>query len=136
MVDLETSEYQALARLRYLLRQFLRFSEDAAADEGLTPKQHQLLLAIRGFPGGSAPTVGDAAEFLQLRHHSAVELVDRAEDAGLIKRSVDEDDRRRHRLALTKKGTNALARLAPAHQVELRRFRDEINLLLGEEPRP
>ena len=133
LVELQDDEYQALARLRYLLRVFLRFSEDAARDEGLTPQQHQLLLAIRGFPGGhSAPSVGEVADLLQLQQHSVVELVDRAVDAGLVVRRVDVDDRRRQRLALTKHGSAKLARLAPLHQDELRRFRDEINLLLGD----
>jgi DNA-binding MarR family transcriptional regulator len=124
-------DYQALARLRYLLRSFLRFSEDAARDEGLTPKQHQLLLAVRGFPGGVAPTVGDVATLLQLQHHSVVELVDRAAEAGLVKRAIDPADRRRHLLKVTPKGERKLARLAPLHRDELRRFRDEINLLLA-----
>ena len=132
-VELTDSDYQALARLRYLLRLFLRFSEDAALSEGLTPQQHQLLLAIRGFPGGSAPTVGEVAELLQLRQHSVVELVDRAEDSGLVRRRVDSHDRRRHRLAVAMKGERKLARLATAHQAELLRFRDEINLLLGDQ---
>lgn len=132
LVRLRDDEYQALARLRYLLRVFLRFSEDAARDEGLTPQQHQLLLAVRGFSGGRAPTVGEVADMLQLQQHSVVELVDRAVDAGLIQRAVDARDRRRQLLSVTEQGEDHLARLAPLHQEELRRFRDEINLLLGD----
>jgi DNA-binding MarR family transcriptional regulator len=132
-VKLRDDEYQALSRLRYLLRVFLRFSEDAARDEGLTPQQHQLLLAIRGFAGGLAPTVGEVAELLQVQQHSLGELVDRATEAGLVERVVDDTDRRRHRLVLQPDGEEKLARLAPLHQRELRRFRDEINLLLGED---
>ena len=132
LVQLRDDEYQALARLRYLLRVFLRFSEDAARDEGLTPQQHQLLLAVRGFADGRAPTVGEVAEMLQLQQHSVVELVDRAEDSGLIRRTPDARDRRRQLLSLTSEGDDRLARLAPLHQDELRRFRDEINLLLAD----
>jgi DNA-binding MarR family transcriptional regulator len=132
LVKLRDDEYQALARLRYLLRVFLRFSEDAARDEGLTPQQHQLLLAVRGFSDGRAPTVGEVAEMLQLQQHSVVELVDRAEDSGLIRRTADAKDRRRQLLTLSQEGEERLARLAPLHQAELRRFRDEINLLLGD----
>jgi DNA-binding MarR family transcriptional regulator len=133
LVKLRDDEYQALARLRYLLRVFLRFSEDAARDEGLTPQQHQLLLAIRGFSGGHAPTVGEVADMLQLQQHSVVELVDRAVEAGLVTRAADVSDRRRQHLMLTAEGEGHLARLAPLHQAELRRFRDEINLLLGDD---
>jgi DNA-binding MarR family transcriptional regulator len=132
IVQLRDEEYQALARLRYLLRVFLRFSEDAARDEGLTPQQHQLLLAVRGFAGG-APTVGEAAEMLQVQPHSALELAERAEESGLITRRTDPRDRRRQLLTVTEAGEAHLARLAPLHQAELRRFRDEINLLLGED---
>jgi len=132
LVRLRDDEYQALARLRYLLRVFLRFSEDAARDEGLTPQQHQLLLAVRGFEGDRSPTVGEVADMLQLQQHSVVELVDRAEDAGLIRRQPDKSDRRRQLLSVTDHGETHLARLAPLHQAELRRFRDEINLLLGD----
>lgn len=133
LVELRDDEYQALARLRYLLRVFLRFSEDAARDEGLTPQQHQLLLAIRGFPGEHvAPSIGEVADLLQLQQHSVVELVSRAVEAGLVLRRVDPEDRRRQLLSLTKRGADKLGRLAPLHQEELRRFRDEINLLLGD----
>lgn len=132
LVQLRDDEYQALARLRYLLRVFLRFSEDAARDEGLTPQQHQLLLAVRGFSGGRAPTVGEVADMLQLQQHSVGELVDRAEDSGLVHRQPDPRDRRRQLLTVTRRGEDRLARLAPLHQEELRRFRDEINLLLAD----
>jgi DNA-binding MarR family transcriptional regulator len=132
LVQLRDDEYQALARLRYLLRVFLRFSEDAARDEGLTPQQHQLLLAVRGFSDGRAPTVGEVADMLQLQPHSVVELLDRAEDSGLIRRDADPSDRRRQLLSVTERGEERLARLAPLHQAELRRFRDEINLLLAD----
>lgn len=128
---LRDSDYRTLATFRHALRVFLRFSEDAARSEGLTPNQHQLLLAIRGFDKPVAPTITDAAELLQLQHHSVVELVDRAVDAGLVTRRVDPADRRRQRLALTAKGSRKLARLTSVHRDELRRFRDEMADLLN-----
>ena len=128
--DLADRDYRTLATFRHSLRVFLRFSEDAARSEGLTPNQHQLLLAIRGFDGSEPPTIGDAAQSLQLQHHSVVELVDRAVDAGLVTRNVDRSDRRRQRLALTAKGARTLARLSAAHREELRRFRDEMTEVL------
>jgi len=129
-IDLADRDYRTLATFRHALRVFLRFSEDAARAQGLTPNQHQLLLAIRGFDGPDAPTIGDAAELLQLQHHSVVELVDRAVDAGLVARRVDRIDRRRQRLALTAKGARTLAHLSAAHREELRRFRDEMTEVL------
>ncbi len=125
------AEYHVLARFRYALRVFLRFSEDAARSAGLTPNQHQLLLAVKGFPTG-APTISDVAEWLQLQHHSTVELVDRVVDAGFVERHVDLHDRRRQRLALTKAGERKLATLSAAHREELRRFRDEMAEVLRE----
>jgi hypothetical protein len=95
--DLADRDYRTLATFRHTLRVFLRFSEGAARAEGLTPNQHQLLLAIRGFSGPDAPTIGDAAESLQLQHHSVVELVDRAVEADLVSRRVDRNDRSRSR---------------------------------------
>jgi DNA-binding MarR family transcriptional regulator len=124
--DLTDREYRTLAQFRHALRVFLHFSEAAARSEGLTPNQHQLLLAIRGFSERQAPTITDAAEFLQLQHHSVVELVDRAVDAGLVVRRADPDDRRRQRLALTAKGARTLARLSAAHREELRLLHDEL----------
>ena len=129
--DLTEAEYRVLARFRFALRVFLRFSEDAAREAGVTPNQHQLLLAIRGFPTGD-PSVTDLAEWLQLKHHSTVELVDRAVDAGLISRHPDADDRRRQRLVLTTRGAGVLASLSDAHREELRRFRGEMSDLLDE----
>lgn len=124
--DLTEPEYRVLARFRFALRVFLRFSEDAAREAGVTPNQHQLLLAIRGFPTGD-PSVTEFAEWLQLKHHSTVELVDRAVDANLISRHPDANDRRRQRLALTARGAEALASLSDAHREELRRFRGEMS---------
>ena len=124
------SDYHALARFRHALRVFLRFSEEAARAEGLTPGQHQLLLAVRGYPSDEAPTIGEVAEYLQLQHHSVVELVDRAVAAKLVRRHTDAQDRRRQRLSLTAKGSRTLERLSAAHRSELREFRDQMNDVL------
>src|SRR5436190_90484 len=93
------ADYRRLLELRDGLRRFQHWSEVQAKDAGLTAAQHQLLLAIRGH--GSAPSVSDVAAHLLLKHHSAVELVDRAERAGLVHRVADPDDQRVVRLALT-----------------------------------
>ena len=118
--------YRSLARFRRALRQFLHFSEEAARAAGLTPAQHQLLLAVKGFDGPVAPSVGDAAEWLQLRHHSAVELVDRAVASGLLERETDPDDLRRQLLRLTPLGEEKLEALSTLHRDELQRFQAQV----------
>jgi DNA-binding MarR family transcriptional regulator len=124
---LTPAEYQALARFRRGLRSFLLFSEEAAKAAGVAPSQHQLLLAIKGIEpaGPPAPTIGEVAEQLLLRHHSAVELVDRAVASGLVTRAVDPDDARCQRLYLTEVGEQKLAALSARHREELRRLREE-----------
>ncbi len=129
---LSDRDYQALARFRYALRVFQRFSEDAARAAGTTPAQHQLLLAIRGHRGQRPPVVGDIAETLQLRHHSVVELIDRADAAGLVRRTVDPSDQRRQQVRLTDAGRVLLEALSKAHRDELRRFRTEMFDVLRE----
>jgi DNA-binding MarR family transcriptional regulator len=125
------AEYRTLARFRFALRVFLRFSEEAAREAGLTPNQHQLLLAARGHPD-APPTISDLAEWLQLRHNSTVELVDRAVESDLLERHVDERDRRRQRLVLTAHGAEVLESLSAPHREELRRFREEMAEVLQE----
>ncbi|HEY2798815.1 MAG TPA: MarR family transcriptional regulator [Thermoanaerobaculia bacterium] len=115
---LKEVDYQRLARFRYALRQFLRFSEDAARDVGISPGQYQLLLFIRSF-GGRAPIVAEMAEKLQVRHQSAVGLIDRCERAGLVARRADPDDGRRVRVVLTAKGRRTISRLVSLHLREL-----------------
>src|SRR5262245_41634778 len=117
---LSDKEYAELLRFRDVIRRFLHWSEQQAKAAGLTAAQHQLLLAIRGHSGD--PTIGDVAEHLLLRHNSAVELVDRAERAGLIQREVDADDRRVVRLRLTSRGGRRLTSLSAAHLEELHRL--------------
>src|SRR5919109_122574 len=102
-------DYRRLLELRTGLRRFLRWSEEQAQAAGLTPAQHQLLLAIRGHSDERGPTVGDVAGYLLLRHHSAVGLVDRAEAAGLVTREQDPDNLSAVRLRLTDKGARQLA---------------------------
>ena len=127
---LSDAEYRVLARFRAALRVFLRFSEDAARAAGVTPRQHQLLLAIRG--AATPPNIGDLAAALQLRHHSTVELIDRAVEADLVERTTDDDDRRRQRLTLTDRGSEVLASLSALHREELRKFREEMAEVLRE----
>jgi DNA-binding MarR family transcriptional regulator len=117
---LSDADYAALATFRYELRRFLRFSEQAARAVGLEPQQHQLLLALRGTPGGAAMTVGALAERLQVRHHAAVGLVDRMAARGLVRRMRAADDGRRVLVALTARGVAHLPRLSHAHREELR----------------
>lgn len=124
-------DYRALAEFRHALRVFLRFSEDAARAEGLTPAQHQLLLAIRGHQE-AAPSVGDLAEVLQVRNNSVVGLVDRADAAGLTTSATDPQDGRRRLVSLAPDGLAVLERLSGRHRDELRRFRDEMTAVLRE----
>jgi DNA-binding MarR family transcriptional regulator len=123
---LPDSAYAQLLALRTELRHFQRWSEQQAASEGLTPAQHQLLLAVRGHADSRGPTIGEVADYLLLRHHSAVGLVDRAEAAGLITRHSDPDDRRRVRLRLTADGKRRLEHLSRLHLEELQRLASEI----------
>jgi DNA-binding MarR family transcriptional regulator len=109
-------EYEALAAFRHALARFLGFSEAAAAEAGLTPRQYQALLALKGY--GGTLTVGDLAERLQIHHHSAVGLVDRLEAMGLARRTTDAGDRRRVHVAPTAKGAHRAARLAAVHRDE------------------
>jgi DNA-binding MarR family transcriptional regulator len=114
------AEFERLLAFRAGLLRFLRFSEDAAARAGVTRGQYQLMLAIRGL--GGEPSIGDVAAALSLRHHSAVGLVDRAVDAGLVRRAPDAHDHRVVRLHLTSSGGRTIERLAREHLDELRHF--------------
>jgi DNA-binding MarR family transcriptional regulator len=116
------ADYQRLLEFRTGLRRFLHWSEEQAQAAGVSPAQHQLLLAIRGHRDARGPTIGDVADYLLLRHHSAVELVDRAEGAGLVRRRHDRDDHRVVRLQLTARGAEKLRRLTAGTLEELNRL--------------
>ncbi len=118
-VELTKADFEHLLRLRAGLRRFLRWSEEQARTAGLTSAQHQLLLAIRGHPGEAPPTVGEIADYLVLRHHSAGELIDRAEAAGLVVRRPDPINGTQVRVSLTDTGVAKLTRLAETHLAEL-----------------
>lgn len=124
---LSDADFARLLAFRDGLRRFLRWSDDQARAVGLTGAQHQLLLAVRGH--GSPPSIGDVANHLLLKHHSAVELVDRAVAAGLLERVGDPDDQRVVRLRLTSAGTRKVEALAAAHLEELSRLRDQLSAL-------
>jgi DNA-binding MarR family transcriptional regulator len=119
---LTDADYEDLLTLRTGLRRFLRWSDQRAEAVGLTSAQHQLLLAVRGHADHSGPTVGEVADYLLLRHHSAVGLVDRAEQAGLVVRVRDGADHRLVRVRLTPAGTKLLEVLAELHREELQRL--------------
>jgi DNA-binding MarR family transcriptional regulator len=120
MADKCNPDFRAMAELRYQIRRFLRFSENAAREAGIEPQQHQLLLAVKGLPDGAKPTIGVLAERMQLQHHSTVELVDRLVERGLLCRLRATDDRRQVLVKLTGDGEEFLATLAQHHLEELR----------------
>jgi DNA-binding MarR family transcriptional regulator len=112
-------DFQSMAELRYQIRRFLRFSENAAREAGIEPQQHQLLLAVRGLPDGLKPTVGTLAERMQLQHHSTVELIDRLVERGFLCRLRSTDDRRQVLVKLTHDGEEFLKTLSLHHLQEL-----------------
>ena len=122
-------DFRRLLAFRVSLRQFQHWSEAQAQQAGLTHVQHQLLVAIKGHPGSTAPTVGDLAGYLMLRHHSAVELIDRAEAAGLVRRGPDAVDARVVRVELTARGDALLIKLTAAHLEELHKLAAVLNEL-------
>lgn len=119
--DLPLATYRSLSEFRHQVRLFLRYSEDAARAHGLEPQQHQLLLAIKGLPKGRAPTIGELAERLQIRHHSAVELINRLVKSGKVVREPGTEDRREVLIRLTAEGERVLRDLSVEHQIELTR---------------
>jgi DNA-binding MarR family transcriptional regulator len=117
--SLVKADYELLAEFRYTLRKFLGFSESVALEHGVTPQQHQGLLAIQGYPGRAWVTIGEFAERMQVAHHSAVGLVDRMEALKLVRREASKEDRRRVQVTLTDKGLAVLEKLYRAHREEL-----------------
>jgi DNA-binding MarR family transcriptional regulator len=129
-VRLSKAHYELLAAFRYQLRQFLLFSERAAQNAGLTPRQHHALLAMKGFPNRDSITIGELAEQLHIAHHSAVGLVDRLVEQNFIAREPGVDDRRQVYVKLTGHGLHILERLSGAHRAEIRRLGPRLELLL------
>ena len=117
---MERIDYRALAELRYRIRVFMSFSETAARARGIEPRQHQLLLAVKGLPDGVEPNVRVLAQRLCLRHHSVVELIDRLQARGLARRVQSRSDRRVALVSITARGERLLRGLSVAHQTELR----------------
>ena len=134
MTSLGTAQYQRLLEFRTGLRRFLRWSERQARLAGLTPAQHQLLLAVQGHSLDRGPTIGEVARSLTLRHNSAVGLVDRAEGAGLVRRVPDPADHRIVRLRLTRLGSRRLERLSALHLAELGRMAPTLRDLWADLP--
>ncbi|MFA5057593.1 MAG: MarR family transcriptional regulator [Opitutaceae bacterium] len=128
---LTKANYETLATLRYALRRYLAFSAMAARKAGLSPQQHQSLLAIKGNAGREHLTVGELAERLQLKHHSAVGLVDRLARRGLVRRAAAPDDRRCVHVRLTPRGEAVLERLSATMRTELRRIGPQLRALLA-----
>jgi DNA-binding MarR family transcriptional regulator len=120
MKKLSLSDYQALAEFRFEIRRFLHFSEEVVKRAGLERGQYQLMLAIKGMPAGVRPRIRELANRMQIRHHSAVELVNRLEAGGFVQRTRAQVDRREVLLALTPKGEKVLGELALHHHDELR----------------
>lgn len=119
MPKITTADYRALAAFRHEMRKFLAFSEQAARAAGIEPQQHQLLLAVRGLPEGSRPTIGVLAERLCVKHHTAVALVDKLEASGLLERERSSKDRREVLLRLTRDGDALLRTLSTLHRDQL-----------------
>jgi DNA-binding MarR family transcriptional regulator len=119
MKRLTLSDYQALAEFRYEIRKFLHFSEQAVQAAGLERGQYQMMLAIKGMPDGVRPRIRELADRMQIQHHSAVELINRLESGGYVRRERAKDDRREVLLALTAKGERVLEELAFHHHEEL-----------------
>ena len=130
--EMSAGDFQNLLAFRTSLRRFLHWSQTQARAVGLTPAQHQLLVAIKGHPGNQDPTISDLAEYLLLRHHSVVELVDRAAAAGVVERSRDAEDGRLTRVTLTTDGESRLSRLGPAHLDELRNLAPVLDHLVSD----
>lgn len=121
--DLTDGDFDRLARFRYALRRYLKFSEDAARRAAISPAQYQLMLFVRSFTKEAPPSIADLAERLQVSHHSAVGLIDRSETAGLVARDRDRQDARRVRVRLTPRGAAILTRLVREHYARIGELR-------------
>jgi DNA-binding MarR family transcriptional regulator len=120
MTEIPTQpNFKAMAELRYQIRRFLRFSENAARQFGIEPQQYQVLLAVKGLPDRATPTIGVLAERMQLQHHSTVELIDRLVERGFLFRLRATDDRRQVLVKLTRDGEDFVQKLALHHLHEI-----------------
>jgi len=129
-MPLSRSEYEMLAEFRYTLRQFMSFSERTAASVGLTQQQYQALLVLRAHRGPGVLTISDLAAQLLIKHHSAVGLVNRLEELGMVRREPSPDDRRKVGLRLTEGGGRAFGKLASIHRGELRRIGPDLGRMM------
>jgi DNA-binding MarR family transcriptional regulator len=129
--SLRTSDYARLAQFRHALREFLRFSEDAAAAAGLTAQHYQAMLILRACPEDRRITINDLAHELLIKHNSAVGLVDRLVEEGLVVREPSSADRRKVELRLSARGRQVLSKLAGMHRSELQRIGPVLRRLLG-----
>jgi DNA-binding MarR family transcriptional regulator len=127
-ISLTKQDYESLAAFRAAIRRFARFSEEGARSVGITPQQHQAMLAIMGQPSRSWASIAEIADFLQLKHHTTVGLVDRCVAAGLVERNPDPEDRRQVRVTLTKKGEELLRDLSTRNLRELKQLRKAMKL--------
>lgn len=125
---LTKQDFEELARFRFGVRRFLRFSEEAVRERGVSSQQYQLMLALKGYPGRDWATIQELAERLQLRHHSVVELVDRAADRDLVRRDTDPGDARVVRVRLTSSGEDLIEELTQLHRDELALIADVFRL--------
>jgi len=124
------SDYEILADFRYALRNYLRFSKNAVETAGITLQQHQALIVIIGYPGREQVTIGELAERLQIKHHSAVGLVNRLVEQGLVERRQNKEDKRQVFIGLTHKGVQVLESLAGMHREELRHLGPQLCVML------
>jgi DNA-binding MarR family transcriptional regulator len=127
-VSLTKQDYESLAAFRAAIRKFTRFSEEGSRAFGITPQQHQAMLGVMGQPGRDWASIVEIADFLQLKHHTAVGLVDRCVAAGLVVRNADPDDRRQVRVTLTDKGAGLLKQLSTRNLRELKNLRKLMKL--------
>jgi len=130
-MPLSSSEYAMLAAFRFKLRQFLAFSEKAAAVVGVTQQQYQALLVVRAHPGPGLLTISDLAAQMLIKHHSAVGMVNRLEEVGLVRREPDSEDRRKVGVRLARNGMRVFDRLASVHRGELRRVGRDLSRFIG-----
>ncbi|MGB7623343.1 MAG: MarR family transcriptional regulator [Terriglobia bacterium] len=127
---LSKRQFERIAAFRHTLRRFLRHSERAVRDQGVTPQQYHLILAIKGFPKRNFASVGELAEQLQRNHHTVVELINRTEKLGLVKRRPGTEDRRQVFIELTVKGERMLERLVQQHRAEYRILHSSLTTLM------